>query len=144
MYYEDYYVGQEFPLKSVDYKADEMIAFAEKYDSRDFHLSAEGAKGSIFSGLAASGLYTLVTCWGRWTEAEIDRAGLICGMEVEWNKWLKPVYAGDRLDIVVNVREKVETSKEHSGVVKFHLKAHNQHGDLAMDSSIAILIKKRD
>ncbi len=143
MYFEDYVIGTEYPLEEINFVAEEMIEFAEKYDQRPFHLSAEGAKGTIFKGLAASGLHTLVSCWGRWTNSKIDQEGLICGIEIVWNKWLKPVYAGDTLVPKVIIKEKIPTSSRERGIVKFNLLAYNQDGELAMDSAINIFIKKR-
>ncbi len=143
MYFEEYQVGKVYQLEPLEFKAEAIIAFAEEFDKRPFHLAYQEGEHSLFQGLAASGLHTLVSCWNQWTKTEIDKEGMICGLEIEWNKWLKPVYAGDVLDIKVEIRDKVATSSDSRGVVKFQLFAYNQDGILVMDSAINTLVMKK-
>ena len=57
-YFEDIVVGEEHVLGSHTFTADEIIAFATKYDPQPFHLSEEAAAKSQFGQLCASGWHT--------------------------------------------------------------------------------------
>ncbi|MCB1430164.1 MAG: dehydratase, partial [Nitratireductor sp.] len=46
------------------FEADEIIAFARKFDPQPFHLDAELARKSAFGGLCASGWHT-ASVWMR-------------------------------------------------------------------------------
>ena len=54
-YFEDVHVGESDTLGSHTVSAEEIIAFAKKYDPQPFHTDPEAAKDSIFGGLVASG-----------------------------------------------------------------------------------------
>ncbi len=51
-------LGQDLVIGSHLFTADDIIAFARKYDPQPFHLDAEAAKKSVFGGLCASGWHT--------------------------------------------------------------------------------------
>jgi acyl dehydratase len=97
-------IGATTPLGSHTFQADEIKAFAAKYDPQPFHLDEEAAKSSVFGGLCASGWHTAAT-WMKYNLAQITAAadqwaGTRPAPEFGPSpgfknlKWLKPVYAG--------------------------------------------------
>jgi acyl dehydratase len=100
--------GQKIVIGSLLFTAEDIIAFAKKFDPQPFHTDAEAAKNYVFGGLCASGWHT---CAG-WMKTYIayrdqERARLLAeGIEppkfgpspgFKKLQWLKPVYAGDTI-----------------------------------------------
>jgi acyl dehydratase len=101
-------VGHVEQLGSHVFTAEEIIAFARKYDPQIFHLDAEAARKSVLGGLCASGWHT-AAMWMRKQRdrsaqmlAELERDGfgkLEYGPSPGYRnlKWIRPVYAGDEI-----------------------------------------------
>ena len=57
-YFEDYVEGDVHRFGSITVEADEIIAFAKRFDPQTMHTDSEAAKRSPFGGLIASGWHT--------------------------------------------------------------------------------------
>jgi acyl dehydratase len=68
-YFEDMRVGERTELGSHTFTAEEIKAFARRYDPQMFHVD-EAAAGSHFGGLCASGLHTAAMYMRHFVEAE--------------------------------------------------------------------------
>ncbi|MGH6861040.1 MAG: MaoC/PaaZ C-terminal domain-containing protein, partial [Phyllobacterium sp.] len=95
-------IGVEIDLGTYTFTADEIIAFAEKYDPQRFHVDPEAARHSNFGALCASGWHTTAV-WMRLNVKNMKslvRAARQRGEQppqfgpspgFENLKWLKPV-----------------------------------------------------
>src|SRR5690349_21805547 len=63
-YFEDIVVGERMPVGSHTFKADEIKAFAARFDPQPFHLDESAAERSHFGALCASGFHT-AAAWMR-------------------------------------------------------------------------------
>ena len=54
-YFEDYVEGDVHSFGTISVEADEMIAFAKRFDPQAMHTDPEAAKNTPFGGLIASG-----------------------------------------------------------------------------------------
>jgi len=105
-YLEDIELGRPIEIGRHTFTAEEIKAFAGKYDPQVFHLDEVAAAKSLLGGLCASGWHTaamfmrfLVAYRQRMIAEETARGGPVA----QWGpspgfrelKWLKPVYAGD-------------------------------------------------
>lgn len=143
MFYEDYEVGQTYDVPEVILHENDIIEFAKKYDARSFHTDKNEAKKSYFGTLIASGLHTMVACWGAWVATGKDAAGMICGLELTNNKWLKPVYPDDVLKGKLTITKKTKRKDSSSGAVSNRLEVKNQRGELVLTLETTALIKCR-
>lgn len=101
-------LGETIRLGSHTFGAEEIKAFARKYDPQPFHVDEALASGSVFGSLCASGWHTCAM-WMRHNLLYREDAG-----ETPWTgsgprpefgpspgfenlKWLKPVYAGETI-----------------------------------------------
>lgn len=101
-------IGETIPLGTHTFEADEIKAFARKYDPQPFHVDEELARRSVFGRLCASGWHTCAI-WMRQNLLHREDTG-----EVPWTgegpapvfgpspgfenlKWLRPVYAGETI-----------------------------------------------
>ncbi len=57
-YFEDYVEGDVHTFGSIAVEADEIIAFAKRFDPQRFYIDPEAAKQTPFGGLIASGWHT--------------------------------------------------------------------------------------
>lgn len=97
-------IGETITLGSHTFTAEEIKAFASRYDPQLFHLDEKAAEASVFGRLCASGWHT-AAMWMKYNLGVREDT-------VEWNgpeprpqfgpspgfrnlKWLKPVYAGE-------------------------------------------------
>ena len=108
-YIDDLRVGDVLMTGRHTFNADEIKAFARRFDPQPFHLDEEAAARSHFGALCASGWQTAAV-WMRllidYRRAEAD-AMIARGEPVAVNgpalgfrdlKWQKPVYVGDVVD----------------------------------------------
>lgn len=101
-------VGETVTLGSHVFEAEEIKAFARKFDPQPFHVDEEAARGTLFGALCASGWHTVAT-WMKYNLSHREDA-----VDTPWNgpgpqptfgpspgfeklKWLKPVYAGETI-----------------------------------------------
>ncbi|MEP2830403.1 MaoC family dehydratase [Parvibaculum sp.] len=154
-WFEDIEIGSRTELGNHTFEADEIIAFAKKYDPQYFHVDAEAAKHGPFGTLTASGWHTSAT-WmklmiasRRATPEPADENGRTppAGgpspgfLEM---KWPNPVRAGDTISYSSEVIEKLDMrSRPGWGIVRSLNIGVNQHGETVMSFIGQGLIERR-
>lgn len=154
-YMEDVEIGAKAELGRHTFTAEEIKAFAARFDPQPFHLDEQAAARSHFKGLIASGWHTAAVCMRliidhRRAEQEAARGR---GEEDGWSgvspgfrdlKWLKPVYAGDT---ITYAREIMETrplkSRPDRGLVFSRHTGTNQHGELVYSFLGSVFVQRR-
>lgn len=145
-------IGETIRLGSHRFEADEIKAFAAKYDPQPFHLSEEAAERSVFGRLCASGWHTMAI-WMRHNvacfPAVIERSRAF-GEPVEFGpaaglkelKWLKPVYVGDTITFTRTPQsQRPLASRPGWRLLTSRCEAVNQHGELVMSFYVMVLMK---
>jgi acyl dehydratase len=140
-YFEDIQVGDIIPVGRHTFTADEIKAFAQRFDPQLFHVDEAAAERSHFGALCASGWHTAVV-WMRlmvdqrraMSEAARARgepvAGIGPALGFREMKWLTPVYVGDTIDYQSEVIEtRVSSSRPHSGLLTIRSTGVNQNGE---------------
>lgn len=94
---DDYRVGESFDLGVHVVTAEEIVAFAGRYDPQPYHLSEEAGAASFFGGLVASGWHTGAIWMGLYVRALLDGAQVEGSPGLETLRWHAPVRPGDRL-----------------------------------------------
>lgn len=139
-YFEDLVIGDVAELGSHAFSAEDIMAYARRFDPQAFHVDPEAAKRSHFGGLCASGWHT-AAAWMKLTVArrrQIVEAALARGERpAELGpspgftnlRWRKPVYAGD----VISYRsalagKRASTSRPGWGLVFNRNTGIDQHG----------------
>jgi len=131
-YLEDYSEGEvtEFGRKEVT--AEEIIAFAEKFDPQPFHLDAAAGAKTPYGGLIASGWHTAGMTMRMMVDHIVSRHGL-GSPGVDELRWLKPVRPGDVLtcrSTILSARR--SQSKPDRGIVRQKIETLNQHGEVVL------------
>ena len=143
-FFEDLKVGDILPIGRHTFNAEEIKAFAQRFDPQLFHMDEAEAEKSHFGALCASGWHTAVV----WMRLNVDRrraeaeamkargepvAGIGPAVGFRDLKWLKPVYAGDTIDYKSEVIEaRTSNSRPGSGLLSILTTGVNQDGVLVM------------
>lgn len=146
-------IGETITLGSHTFEADEIKAFAAKYDPQRFHMDEDEAKHSVFGGLCASGWHTAAT-WMKYNLKRREDAG-----ELPWNgpgeapqfgpspgfqnlKWLKPVYAGETVTFTRRaLAHRALASRPGWRLLTIACEAFDSTGDKVLEFESAVLVK---
>ena len=142
LYLEDVHVGQKF--ESAPHLLDDaqIKKFAHEFDPQPFHLSEEGAQGSIFGSLAASGWHTAALTMRMLAESVPLADGLI-GAQLEL-AWPKPTRPGMALRVFSEILDIVPSrSKPHMAIIIMHSETRDQDGEAVQRLTVKMPVFKR-
>jgi len=145
-------VGETITLGSHTFTAEEIKAFAAKYDPQRFHMDEREAEASVFGRLCASGWHTCAM-WMRYNLAkrqdmQADRTGEgkapVFGPSPGFTdlKWLKPVYAGETITFTRRARShRPVASRPGWHVMTLDCEAFDSTGDKVLEFESAVLLQ---
>jgi acyl dehydratase len=143
-------VGRTITLGSHRFEAEEIKAFARKFDPQPFHMDEESARHSVLGGLCASGWHT-ASMWMRYNVMARSDAGE-GSAEPEFGpspgfrnlKWLKPVYAGETITFKRTVLgHRPLASRPGWRLMSVRAEAFDSTGDKVIEFESAVLVKAR-
>ena len=120
---------QKFDLGTIILSEQDIIDFAKAFDPLDFHVDKEAAKKTIFKGLIASGPHIFNLIYRReW----LPRFGktVICGMGVNNWKFIKPVYAGQKIGAELTVLSIKPMAEMTGNAVSWLFEFKNEKGEM--------------
>ena len=104
------------------------------------HMDAEWCKTQPFKQRIAHGTLTFSVGIGM-TANQINPEAFSKGYDRL--RFLKPVYIGDTIHVVVTISEKTESKRPECGQVIEHVEIFNQRDELVMVCDHILLVKKR-
>ena len=154
-YFEEIQVGDTMMVGRHTFTADEIKAFACRFDPQLFHLDDAAAERSHFGALCASGWHTAVV-WMRlmvdyrraMAEAAHARGEPVAGIGPALGfrelKWLKPVYVGDTIEYQSEVTElRPSNSRPRSGLMSIRSTGVNQNGEPVISFVSTTFVERR-
>jgi acyl dehydratase len=142
LYLQDLHVGQRFTSAPHLVTAEEIKRFAGEYDPQPFHLSEEGAEGTLFGSLAASGWHTAALTMRMLVESVPLADGLI-GAELQLG-WPKPTRPGMQLQVFSEiVAIKPSRSKPNMAIVALRNETRDQDGEAVQIFEVKMPVFKR-
>ena len=143
-YFEDYVEGDVHRFGTIAVEADEIIAFAKRFNPQTMHTDPEAAKRSPFGGLIASGWHTAGLMMRLYVEHYLTHVASLASPGLDELRWLKPVRPGDMLSLRVTVLKTVPSkSKPDRGAVTSFVEVINLAGEMVMTFRIVNIIAKR-
>ena len=140
-FFEDLKVGDIVTVGRHAFTADEIKAFARRFDPQLFHVDEAAAENSHFGALCASGWHSAAV-WMRLmvdqrrgeAEAALSRGEKVPALGPALGlrdlKWLKPVYVGDVIDYKSEITElRTSNSRPGSGLMTILSSGVNQKGE---------------
>ncbi|MBN9044864.1 MAG: MaoC family dehydratase [Rhizobiales bacterium] len=142
--YEDMVVGLTLPLGPRTVSKADILEFAREFDPQPFHLDEEAGKASPLGGLAASGWHTLALLMRMMCDAWLDDSTSQGAPGVEFNRWKKPVLAGDTLSGTTTVKAcRLSRSRPWIGLVTLHHELVNQRGEMVCEIQHPVMMARR-
>jgi acyl dehydratase len=130
-YFEDFEIGKTIEIGSKTVTEEEIIAFAMQFDPQPFHVDKAAAEESTFGGLIASGWHTCGMIMRLMVDGFLNDAASLGSPGMDEIRWLKPVRAGDTLNVTITATaSRPSTSKPDRGVIANLWQAKNQHGEV--------------
>jgi acyl dehydratase len=143
-YFEDYVEGDVHRFGTIVVEADEIIAFAKRFDPQAMHIDPEAAKSGSFGGLIASGWHTAGLMTRLYMEHYLTQVASLGSPGLDELRWLKPVRPGDTLSVRVTVLKTVPSkSKPDRGAVTSFVEVINHAGEVVMTLKVVNIIAKR-
>jgi acyl dehydratase len=154
-FFEDIRVGDVYEVGHYTFTADNIKAFATRFDPQPFHVDEAAAERSHFGALCASGWHTalalmrlMVDFRRRVAEAARARGEPVAGtgpaLGLRELKWLKPVYAGDTIAYKSEVIEtRLSNSRPGSGLMTFRSTGVNQNGESVISFVSITFVERR-
>ncbi len=154
-FFEDIRVGERFEVGRHTFTAENIKAFARRFDPQAFHVDEEAAARSHFGALCASGWQT-ASVWMRLMveyqrlEDEARRArgepSAKLGPSPGFRelKWLKPVYVGDTITYATEVVERrASNSRPEWGLMSIRNTGVNQKGEPVISFVSVAFVERR-
>ncbi|UYN96247.1 MAG: MaoC family dehydratase [Enhydrobacter sp.] len=143
-YWEDYEIGQRFPLGSTGFTEQEIVDFARRYDPQEFHIDREAAGRSMFGGIIASGWHIAAKMMRLFVDNYVDHRTALGSPGLDELRWLKPVRPGDTLTGWVECADKIPSrSKPDLGVIHERWIVTNQNGETVMTTKGINMVRRR-
>ena len=138
---DEFTIGQVFQTKSLKLTKEDIIRFAGEFDPQYMHLDEEKANLGRFNGIIASGIHTLAISFKLWVEEGAYGDDVIAGTRMNNIKFIKPVYPGDQLHLMVEVIDKKAT-KQETGILTVSLSTFNDKEEKVFEGELSVLIKR--
>jgi acyl dehydratase len=140
---DDLSVGQRFVSGTHEIDEAQIKAYAAQFDPQPFHLSDDGAEGTLFGSLAASGWHTVAVTMKLLVQSGLPLAGGIIGSggTIEWPRPTRP---GDVLTVESEVLElKPSTSRPDRGKAIVRSETRNQRGEVVQIITMKLVVPRR-
>jgi acyl dehydratase len=129
---EDFSVGEVVEFGEARVTAEEIVAFAEKYDPQPFHLDEAAGAATPYGGLIASGWHTAGLTMRMMVDHIVSRHGL-GSPGIDELRWHRPVRPNDVLTCRATVLEvRPSRSKPDRGIVRQKIETLNQAGEVVL------------
>ena len=143
-YLEDFPAGSSAELGSIQVTADEIMAFAKRYDPQPFHTDPEAAKRWPYGGLIASGWHTAAMMMRVVVDEFIDPETSLGSPGLGPIHWKLPVRPGDVLRVRARITgNRRSQSKPDRGIMKTAIEAVNQDGRTVMRATATNFLRVR-
>jgi acyl dehydratase len=143
-YFEDYIEGDVHCFGAIAVEADEIVAFAKRFDPQSLHTDPETAENGPFGGLIASGWHTAGLMTRLFVDHYLTKVASLGSPGGDELRWVKPVRPGDTLSVRVTVLKAVPSkSKPDRGAVTSFVEVINQASEVVMTFKVVNIIAKR-
>jgi len=154
-FFEDIGVGDRAEIGRHTFTAEEIKAFAARFDPQPFHLDEAAAAHSLFGRLCASGWHT-ACLWmrlavehrGREDAMRRARGEAVAALGVSPGfrdlRWPNPVYAGDTVTYATEVLElRPSASRPEWGIMTARNTGTNQRGEPVLSFISSAFVERR-
>lgn len=139
MYFEEFILGSKAQIEPAVIHKNDMLDFANKYDSIPLHTNEEYASSTIFGKLIAPGVMSFMSVWAKYLEVDLAGNELLAGKSTKI-EWLSPVFAEDVLTSTCTVSNLTKRN-EKNGIVELTFEVFNQNNQLVLTNVTEMIVK---
>jgi acyl dehydratase len=144
LYFEEFSVGQKIVTEKRDIMESDIMTFAELTgDNNRIHTDPEFSKTTVFGRQVAHGLLGLSIASGlAWRTGILDGTVIAFREINEW-KFIKPVFIGDSIYVILDVKETKALPRIGGGSVTIALEVKNQNEEVTHRGLWIVLIMSK-
>jgi acyl dehydratase len=143
-YFEDYQEGAVYEYGYATIDADELVAFARRFDPQPIHVDAVLAAAGPFGGLIASGWHTGGIFMRLFADHYLSKAAGLASPGVDELRWPAPVRPGDTLRLrTTTTGTRRSRSKPDRGLVFTHAELINADDSIVLSLKAVNLLRLR-
>lgn len=144
-FFEDLEPGRNFQTGGMTVTEEAIIRFGQEWDFQPFHVDKIAAASSLFGGLIASGLHTVLITFRLCVQADIFTGNAVAGLGFEKIRFLNPVRPGSTLCATATVRRcRRSGTKPGFGVVEWDLQCRDDAERVVLTMTLNNLVRCRD
>lgn len=143
--------GEKLAIGDYRFDAENITHFARQFDPQSFHIDAESARDSLFGGLCASGWHVCSANMKAFITFMADEMAKVKARGeappkpgpspgIRNLKWLKPVFAGDRVNFFLTVfSSEPIANRPGRNMVQLAFEGENQNGEKVLYFDCAMI-----
>lgn len=144
MFFEEFEVGQQITSPGRTITEADVVTFAGlSGDSNAIHTDAEFAKGTAFGQRVAHGLLCVSIVSGLAMRTGIMEGTVIAFREIKDWKFSLPVFIGDTIHVILDVKEKKAMPRLGGGSILLSLDVRNQDDQTVMRGIWTVLVRSQ-
>jgi acyl dehydratase len=133
-------VNQKIDIGIITLSEQDIIDYAKLNDPLDFHVNRKAAEASIFKGFVASGSQ-IFNCLYKTGWIKLFGHSVICGLELNHWKFIRPVYANQPIKGTVEPIQINENKEKGHVVITWKYEFHDMHGQMMQSLDVTIMHK---
>lgn len=143
-YFEDYLPGSMYEFGRVAVSAEDIIAFATRWDPQPIHTDPDFSATGPFGGLIASGLHTTGICMQMFVTHYLPHVASLASPGMDELRWPAPVRPGDLLHLRTTiVSARLSQSKPDRGLVQTQTELFNQRDEMVLHLLAVNILRRR-
>ena len=143
-YFEDFETGMQVVTSGRTVTESDVVSFAGlSGDYNQIHIEAQYSQEGPFAQRVAHGLLGLSIASGLVQQTGIMEGTVMAFREVNRWKFIKPLFIGDTIHVIVIVRETKALPRVGGGSVMIELDVHNQEDETVMKGTWTALFASR-
>ncbi len=144
LYFEEFETGQQFVTVPRTVTESDITGFAGlSGDYNQIHTNAEFARTTPYGQRIAHGLLVLSIASGLANRSGILEGTVLAFREINEWKFVKPVFIGDTVHVVLNVTETKALPRIGGGACTLVLEVQNQKSETVMKGAWTVLVMSR-
>jgi len=144
LYFEEFQPGQKIVTAGRTVTEADVVNFAGlSGDYNQMHVDEAYSQKTTFGKRVAHGLLVVSMVSGLAVQTGVMEGTVMAFREINEWKFIKPVFFGDTIHAVLDVREKKELRRIGGGSVTIDLDVLNQNDDVVMKGVWVVLISVR-
>lgn len=140
LFFDELRQGTRYKTGRLTVTEDSVIRFALEWDAQPFHVDAVAAEESLFGGLVASGLQTLLLSYRLYYDHGLLKGTALAGLGLDQVRFHRPLRPGATIQVEYAIADLRPSTKPGRGIVHVDLTTRDRDGDEILSFSLSALV----